>query len=149
MDELKEIPLPLPVSWFPQTAGWYVVAALVAVGLVWLLLRFVRHWRANRYRRDALAELERIRRTSSAGELPELVKRVALRIAPRAGVAALTGSQWLAFLDQSYGGTGFSKGPGQALPVIAYQGTEKIATEQVDTLFQLVGEWIRKHHVVV
>ena len=31
---LKELDLPEPVSWWPQTPGWYVLAALLVVGVL-------------------------------------------------------------------------------------------------------------------
>ena len=30
---LKELPLPEPVSWWPQTTGWYVLGSLIFLGL--------------------------------------------------------------------------------------------------------------------
>ena len=73
-------------------------------------------------------------------ELPALVKRVALQAWPREQVASLTGADWLAFLDESYGGDGFANGPGRCLSDLAYGGGDG-ADAAV-----LVREWIRRHH---
>ena len=35
LDRLREIVPPEAVAWTPQTAGWYVLAAAMAVLLVW------------------------------------------------------------------------------------------------------------------
>lgn len=149
MDQLKEIALPQAVSWMPQTSGWYILGAILLVAAAWAIARYVRHRRLNRYRVEALAELERIRKASALVELPALVKRVALQITPRKRIASLTGEPWLAFLDKSYGGTGFSQGPGKMLPVIAYQSPSAITNEQAQSLFDLIADWIRKHHARV
>jgi len=137
MNELRDISLPDPVSWTPQTWAWYLLFAVVvaAVGVAaWL---FIRHRRANRYRRLALAEIDRM---GAWHVLPALVKRVALQAWPRERVAALTGPEWLAFLDESYGGNGFTAGSGRCLGDLAYGGGDGAAAVEV------VRTWIRKHH---
>ena len=140
MNELKDIFVPDPVSWTPQTWAWYLLFAavlLAAVSAVWL---FLRHRRANRYRRLALAEIESVDRMGAWHVLPALVKRVALQAWPRERVAALTGPEWLAFLDESYGGNGFTAGSGRCLADLAYGGGDGAAAVEV------VRDWIRKHH---
>ena len=66
--------------------------------------------------------------------------------------ARSTGEAWLRFLDRSYGGKGFSEGPGRRLPTIAY-ATPARAVELPDdeqaALFRLVRRWIRRHRVRV
>lgn len=57
---LQELPPPQPVPYVPQTFGWLIVAIVLVLLIActgWLL---VKHWRANAYRRQALAELNRI-----------------------------------------------------------------------------------------
>ena len=78
--------------------------------------------RANRYRREALAELKRIAQAPTemaaqqvAAELSLLVRRTTLAAFPREQVAPLAGETWLAFLDRSVGGTEFTDGAGRLL----------------------------------
>ena len=148
--------VPEPVSLLPRTVGWYVVMALVAALLVWAVGRLRRRYAANRYRREALAELDALvarledkgGRYDVAARLPVLLKRVALTVAPREEVAALTGKDWLAFLDRLYGGDGFSKGPGRLLPKLAY-GTPAflsgVPRADIDALLRLTREWLGRH----
>jgi len=162
---LHDIVLPEPVSWMPQTAGWWVVLAIALVALAWATRSAVRRRRANRYRRLALERLDGIEQAlgspSSRGaaltELPVLVKQTALACRPRSEVASLTGEPWLRFLDASYGGNGFTDGPGRLLPVLAYQappgrGVEESKSprvehvpEQIPDLLQLIRHWILQH----
>lgn len=145
---LIDIPLPPAVSLLPQTwpARIAVAAALVVtvVALVWL----VRHWWVNRYRRRALAELDSIAHApaddGSAARVALLVRRTALAVFPREQVAALSGDAWLAFLDRSYGGSGFSAGPGRDLEIAAYRpaGPDARLPARID----LVRQWIKVHH---
>ncbi len=99
--------LPPPVSWVPQTPGWWVLAAWFS-GLVILLgVRIYRKHRRNRYRREALAELEQIavrcetEPERCAREIAELLKCTALSAFPRAQVASLFGHDWVVFLEQT------------------------------------------------
>ena len=153
---LQEIALPPPASYLPQTWGWAVLAALLlALGglLAW---RAWRRRQANRYRRDALAELARIDAGLAAGAgadsrrdalaaLPALVKRVVLAFAPRTQVASLSAQAWLDYLDGTWRGGGFSNGPGRLLPELAY-GQRPPPAAEVTALIALLRDWIGQHH---
>ncbi|TVQ86583.1 MAG: DUF4381 domain-containing protein, partial [Chromatiaceae bacterium] len=77
------------------------------------------HWRRWRRRRLVLAELERISALQPAERLvvgvAALLKRVALGRYGATRVAALTGGDWLAFLDRTGGDGLFQDGPGRVL----------------------------------
>jgi hypothetical protein len=148
--------LPTPVAWRPETAGWYFLLALLAVLALWAYSRHRRRRAANLYRRQALAELDALvaalgvkgGRHQVAARLPELLKRVALHVEPRAAVASLSGAAWLAELDRLYGGEGFTKGPGRLLPRMAYGTTTFVSgvpRADIDALMRLVREWLEKH----
>jgi len=194
---LIDIPLPPPVSLLPQTWPSRIAIVLLVAGLiggVWWVLRW---WRANRYRRAALAELAGIERMCSSpsavipGEprqqrdpgskypgigqtgatgvhgsrlsrraalgrddsrdvtsaLALLVRRTALAAFPRQEVASLAGPAWLAFLDRSYGGDGFSHGAGRVLSLSPYEPQRSGAGgADMRPLIDLVHRWIRNHH---
>jgi hypothetical protein len=156
LEGLKDIVTPAPVSWWPPAPGWYAVAAVVLLALGWMFWRFVRRRRANAYRREALAELDVIAarlktdatRAAAAGEIPALVRRVALCAAPREAVVAPVGAPWLAFLDRMDGGGGFSKGAGRRLPDLAYAAPAAVAAIPESELVDLVAvcrRWIARH----
>lgn len=149
---LIDIPLPPEAALWPQTWPSRIAIVLIAVSVVWAIWRFVHRYRANRYRREALAELDRMRQTPNvapdrlADQLALLVRRTALGAFPRETIAPLTGSAWLAFLDRSYGGTEFSRGVGRWLVSAPYQPAAP-GRDEVNALRGLVGRWIRVHHV--
>ena len=143
MRELHDIVLPAAVSWRPQTAAWFVLLSVFLTLCAWGFLSWRRHARRNRYRKLALARLADIETRAAFTELPALVKRTALSFNPRDDVASLSGDAWLRFLDSSYGGIGFTEGPGRLLPVLAYGHPEDI---NADALVALLSLWIRKHH---
>lgn len=99
MNQLIDPPVPSPISLVPQTAGWWVLGALIAAGLAYGLLRAWGHWHSNAYRRAALGDL------AGAGDDPAQVatvlRRTALAAFPRSEVAGLSGVDWLAFLQRT------------------------------------------------
>jgi len=82
IDQLKELSLPAPVSYAPQTWGWWVLLAILMLAALLIGLRRYWQWRRDAYRREGLARLAQLRGRSddlnALRELPELLKRVAL-----------------------------------------------------------------------
>jgi Domain of unknown function (DUF4381) len=149
---LIDIPLPQPVSLWPQTWEARLAIAVATAGLVAGICLLLRSWHANRYRRAALVELDVIARRSATtpGEAVEalalLVRRTALGVFPRSTIAPLAGDAWLRFLDASYGDTGFASGPGCVLGLPVYS-QHRPPPAQLGALTDLVRRWIRTHHV--
>jgi hypothetical protein len=67
LQNLNDIVVPGPVSWWPLATGWYVLAALLIVILLILAIRQWRQWRRNRYRRQETGGAERF--CDGAGEI--------------------------------------------------------------------------------
>jgi Domain of unknown function (DUF4381) len=156
LEKLHEIILPEPVSWMPQTIGWYAVFALVLFVAGWWVYGMIRRFRKNRYCRLALEELAVIerelqrpeKRAKALSEIPVLLKRTALWAFPRSEVAGLSGEKWLAFLDKTLGGKNFTEGEGRLLPELAYAPVQRIAQlpdERIRKLLQLIRRWIKRH----
>ena len=144
MQNLHDIVLPEAASYIPQTVAWYVLFGFLLALLAWGGTFLVRRERRNRYRKIALRRLRDIEARGALCELPALVKQTALSFAPRDDVASLSGDEWLRFLDETYRGDAFTRGPGRLLPVLAYGRPD---TDDVDELVALVRRWIREHHV--
>ena len=155
--KLHDVVVPEAVSYFPATPAWLVVLALLLAVLV-LLVRGLYRWRMkSRYRREAAAELREIAshlsdpgcRNELLEKLLVLVKRVALHLAPRDEVAALSGAPWLEFLDRTWHGSAFSCGPGRLLADLGYRspaGLAEIAPGEIEALLALLGKWLAGHH---
>jgi hypothetical protein len=139
LDLLEPVPEPPQVSLWPQTAGWIWLGLAVACVAAWLGRRWLMNRRANAYRRAALKEI------AAAGDDPValavIVRRTALAGYPRAEVAGLYGEDWLAFLDEAYGGTRFREGPGRLLAVAPYA-----PKRSAPGLAPLAALWVRHHH---
>lgn len=158
LSALQELPLPSPVPYTPQTVGWWMVAALLLLLLAWLGWRWYMHRQANRYRTEALGELERIaqdlvqktgahERQALGACLAALVKRVALVSAPRQAIASLSGEAWLQWLDQTLPRAGFLDAPGRLLPQLAYGGAQEVEPQALQALLTLLRRWIKEHRV--
>ena len=147
---LRGYHLPEAVSWWPPAPGWWILAALVllaAVLLSWWLLRRYRRRAAARQAEKELAQLREALRQRGDDpvflrELSKLLRRFALAVFPRRGVAALTGEAWLRFLDEHGGDGRFRDGPGRQLVDAPYRPQGGEGSEQ---LADLVEDWIRRN----
>jgi hypothetical protein len=146
MDRLVEPPEPAPVPLVPETAGWWVLAALALLLLGWALWRAARRRRAEAYRRAALAELE------AAGGDPAataaILRRAALAAYPRGEVAGRAGGDWVEFLHRT-GGFPLEQGP--ALLAAPYRpggphgAAEGPAAGDAAALRDAAERWLRRH----
>jgi hypothetical protein len=148
LSQLRDIHLPAPVSWWPLAPGWWLLIAAVAlmmVGAFWWWRR--RHH--NRWRRQALQEIYRLRASSAPQDsviaLSVLLRRVAINQFPRHQVAALNGETWLAFLDRTLGaGQEFMSDAGHMLSTAPYVQDAQIEPQTLHMLFALSERWVRK-----
>lgn len=138
LDLLEPVPQPPAIPLTPQTPGWVILALLLFALGFWGIRRIRAPHRAKAYRRAALAELASTR--DDAARIAALLRRTALAGYPRQMVAGVTGQDWLGFLDRSYGGTGFSTGPGQVVITAPYQ-----SSTSDPALTTLARTWIRDH----
>lgn len=156
VDQLRQLPLPEPVSYWPQTWGWLALLALAAAVAGWAAWRILRRHRRNRYRREGLRRLEAIRLAAqsdplAARDLPDLLKCVGLSSVARAEqpqVAALAGPEWAAWLAR--GGSGFPADADALLRALAYappDAVRSIGPERLQQLFAASRHWMERHHV--
>jgi hypothetical protein len=108
-----------------------------------------RYLQQRRQRLQVLALLSRLEEAFDPaqaahhlGELSILLRRVALTRYPRQKVAALTGDEWLKFLDQTGGNGQFSNGPGKILATGPYQTNIAI---DIEKLLPLLRSWIKQN----
>lgn len=109
LDQIQDIVEPGPVSMWPATPAWAVLALILLAVLGVAFGAYIRHRHATAYRRAALAELRALRPaleqadTQALARLDVLIRRTALAGFPRRDVASLTGAEWIAFLDRTGG----------------------------------------------
>jgi hypothetical protein len=145
LQNLNDIVVPSAVPWWPLAPGWYVLAVAAVLVLAVFAVLGWRRWRKNRYRRQALAELNEIREGEAGAlqQLPALLKRVALSAWPRDSVAALSGTPWHIFLDDSAGLGQFRNGIGDLLDQLAYG--KGLSEPEQNRLLEAAEIWLRQH----
>jgi hypothetical protein len=140
---LRDVHVPESVSWWPPAAGWWLllimVLLLVAGFILWRYWRIRRRLNPRRRARSALAGIraDYDRHGDSNKLLRDLsacLRRVALTVAPRTQVAALTGRAWLAFLDRHLPGQPFQSGAGRVLADGPYQKSANVDAEALLSL---------------
>jgi hypothetical protein len=154
---LKDIVVPAPASWMPQTWGWAILAMILLAGLLVALVSAIRRFQANAYRREALRMLDgiggRVRdpltRMQALEELASLLKRTALAAWPRQDVAALSGNNWADFLREQ-GDDEAGHALERLVDDLEYHSLEVRAglpDDVCDDLVKATRKWIEHHHV--
>jgi hypothetical protein len=131
LSQLADIHLPAVISFWPPAPGWWLLAALVLVGLALLARQLYRQWQQEQRVKRVLAELALAYQAyeqasvdalhkNQAGlsllyAINSLLKRVALVHHTDVEVAPLSGLAWLRFLDQHGNNTDFTEGAGKVL----------------------------------
>jgi len=132
LKQLHDLHLPAPPGFWPPAPGWWVLALVGLVVIVWLALRWHRAQQRRRPFRIAIRTLDRLllsarQNETSAREFADsvnaLLKRALIHGAHRTESAPLTGAAWLDYLDKIAANDAFSNGGGAAL------GNDRFARE--------------------
>jgi hypothetical protein len=150
---IDEIMLPADISLLPTAPGWQLLGVLIGIYIIYRTIRFSRLWFKNRYRRAALNAIAELGQHNSnpidvAGKLPFYLKATALQAYPRQQIAAMSGQQWLSFLDSQSEGVYFSGPIGVKLLSIAYQAKSDwhLTTDEAESLIRMSQTWIKHHN---
>ena len=98
----NEIESAARISWLPEAPGWWLLGAGIVVVGSYKSWRSLRRWLRNRYRREALAQLQRLARQNNPNPaaINELLKIAAIAASSRGEVASLSGDTWVEWLNQ-------------------------------------------------
>lgn len=140
LDLLEPVPTPEPISLLPQTPLWGWLAALLLLLAARFAYRYWRRWRANAYRRAALAEIDGA--GNDPAVLSAILRRTALCAFPRESVASLYGTEWLQFLDRHCPQGGFDSEAGLILAQGPYDPSLATGSPELE---KLAAHWIRNH----
>jgi len=149
LDQLRALHAPEAISWWPPAPGWWGLLAIILLIII-SLLAFKNYRSRTQWRREAMAEWHTIkmfqddpqRQHEIISRLSILLRRVAITRFPQQDVAALTGDDWLRFLDQPMGiQVPFQQGAGALLITAPYQQDPKIDSK---ALLMLCKDWLKK-----
>ncbi|MEH6586379.1 MAG: DUF4381 domain-containing protein [Halioglobus sp.] len=150
--QLNPLREPAAIGWWPLAPGWWLLIALLSIVAGVLAWRLIARYRRNAYRRQAITELQAIRKHwESDGnnslcltQTNALLKAVALRAFPRRDIASVSGEQWRDFLNSSSGTDGqFEIGTLQA----QYQPSADADAADVGAHLDRSDRWCRNHRV--
>jgi hypothetical protein len=134
---LRDAHPPEAPSWWPPAPGWWLVL-LLTVALAVIVLRYgPAWWRRLRLRRRLLTALDA---AASVAEVSQLLRRAALERFPERRPAALTGADWVAFLEGCAQAPGRFAALGDALTELPYRAGD--TGEDVARLRSAAREWL-------
>ncbi|EMI52935.1 DUF4381 domain-containing protein [Rhodopirellula sallentina] len=139
LDQLRDVAVPPPVSWWPLAPGWWVLIAVVVAGVVFGVLKWRRHWLADAYRRDAL---EAVDRASTDAAIVQILKRTAIGADTRSHVGSLTGRRWCDWLSAT-GDASMTDETAERITVGVYRDGNRRTPELAD----FAKRWIRTHRM--
>jgi len=148
LDQLKDIHEPAAIGWWPLAPGWWVAAGILLAlifAIAVLLLRVRQQRRKNQYRTEGVRLLKavNIRAPRAVEEINILLKRVAVVTFGRKRCAALTGNNWIQFLQQT-AQPSMPESAQRALLESLYR-TEPPAATDIAALQNYAVEWVRAH----
>ena len=99
--QMQDIQLPDPISAFPIAPGYWLIATILIVLVLWLGKRIYKQHQYHAPRKQALTLLQSfdIDDDNFAAQVNSLLKRTALTYLPREHLAKLNGKPWFDWLD--------------------------------------------------
>jgi len=148
LQQLHPLREPAAVGWWPPAPGWWLLGALSVLALVGACWLAYSRYRRNAYRRQGLAALQALenqhRTRADTGalltEINALLKSIALKAWPRRDIAALSGRQWLQFLNSTA-----PPGPRFEAADVTAQYREDPGEVDRDRVCRAAYHWIRRH----
>lgn len=148
LGDFVEVVSPAAISWWPQTAGWAWLGAILTGLVAYRAWRALHRWYRNRYRREAVARLERLAAAANAdnlvADINRLLKLTALVAYSREQVARLSGEEWVRFLNRCCLAPPFSPDQAELLALAGYT-SRAIEADTGRRLLAASLAWVREH----
>ncbi len=144
---LRDIHLPDAIGWWPPAMGWWLLALFIPLlcwFVIWLFKRLTRKT-ALKTSKKILSEIKQdtaLDDIEKLSKISELIRRVAISIAPRSETASLTGLDWLQYLDSTMKDSPFTQGAGRCLANAHYQQTA-LTEIDIPLLISLCEHWLK------
>jgi hypothetical protein len=153
LDQLRDIHLPEPISWWPPAPGWWILALASSVLLAWLLRFLYRRYKAKHYRRQALAQLKELQELQAGSDSQEqlralfvLLKQTANCAYPNRQPSSMNIESFVEFLRFSCDKSDFSQSTGE-LQTLLYSKQISEQSQDLEALFEDARIWIKNHMV--
>jgi predicted negative regulator of RcsB-dependent stress response len=133
LENLHDIIVPAPPSFWPLAPGLWLVLALIASFLILFGWHRYSNWKFNAYRRAGIALLDD---AATTRDVSVILKRVALAAFPREEVASLYGNEWIEFLNDACSQNDISE--------IMLADSRAAASQELRNQARV---WIQKHRI--
>ena len=141
---------PAPVAFQFDTPGWYVLGTVLLVLFVTLVIKAIRHYLKNAYRREAHRMVKTIIKQFNNQKAPAclndalvVLKGVAMTTYSRIQVADLHGEEWIDFLDAKGKHMTFKK-YSNTITTALYKN-EMTNEDEVLEVLRMSLKWIKVH----
>ena len=142
--------VPEPVRFSFETPGWYLLAGLLILLFILLIFKWLKQFRENAYRREALKNLAVIEDKFSKqqdvlclNDVLVLLKGVAIKAYGRQQVAQLYGNEWLQFLESKGENTPFTQYKHNIFNSL-YEAVI-VDVKELKKIMELSKKWIKTH----
>lgn len=155
---LRDAHIPSAPGWWPPAFGWWVLFFTVTGTVGYTVFRYLKKRHQQRCPAwHALNELDTLwedyDNTKDAKlllkRLSSLMRRTAISLSSSNEVAALTGEDWLVWLDSHVPAALFTEGDGRLLadaPYIPHLSGQSVSDENIEAVFDACEEWL-EHNV--
>ena len=133
-----------------ETPGWYLLGGLLSLLAVLLFFKWLKRYRKNAYRREALRNLRIIedkfynqKDVLCLNDVLVLLKLVAIKAFGRQQVAQLHGKDWLEFLESKGKNTPFTHYKQHIVNTL--YDTIEVDVKEKKALMELSKKWIKTH----
>ena len=153
LDQLRDIHLPEPISWWPPAPGWWLLALVACALLAWLIRFIYRRYKAKHYRRQALAQLKELKELQAGSDSQDqlralfvLLKQTANCAYPNRQPSSMAIDPFVEFLRFSCNQSVFSQPTGE-LQTLLYAKQTSEQSHDIEALFEDARIWIKAHMV--
>lgn len=147
-EQLRDVHLPVGVSWWPLALGWWLVLFFVVSATLILSAVLFRKWRSNQYRKTAQRKLNDAYtlwqkygdKSDYLNSANEILKRAMLSLSQHSAVSS-SGSIWVASLNH------MAKMPlsDATQNALAYECYKAAPSIDIEALNADVVSWIKTH----
>jgi len=149
LEQLRDIHLPEPISWWPLAPGWWLAALVFIVLLTFSIYKFIKVIKKNRYRKVASLELEhnyqQWQSDNSNSHYIESANKVLRRciqhLTNNTSLTSNSGQQWAETLSK-FSKTPLSDDTNLALSEACYQANPDVDIQQ---LHSELSSWLKSH----
>jgi hypothetical protein len=149
LSQLRDIHAAADAPWWPPAPGWWILAFLLLLAMIWLGRRLLGRFKVRKRRKQMLVWVDHLNATidpqrdpqNYLGTLNRIFKLVALRAFPDQHCAALAGEDWAGFLIDK-----MKKAPSvESLNVLAVGPYDPAPKFDSEGLCGLARFWIKRH----